>query len=205
MLQSFKSMKRIPDDESIAMPIFPAWAGDLSADCSARWKGLKLTARKSGNQNWSWIVYDMRSFEKMRADSSGNDSPGWTSGDAARKAAEAAARNYLETGRITRQEPKGFDLLLFTISALAFTIFAILIFPVGGTNVTSVGWNIENFIVIGIFYFLLGPALFLLQYVFTGEPGFWTLAFLLLLNSVFYGFLTERIIFFIKKSRRQKN
>lgn len=72
------------------------WTGDLDDDCSAKWQGMLLRAEWMDEDRWWWAVFDLATQEEI--DSSNRwASLGMTfdSGEAARLAAEAAAREHL--------------------------------------------------------------------------------------------------------------
>lgn len=72
------------------------WTGDLNDDCTAEWAGLILRAESMERSNWWWAVADAATGVEI---DSSNYSPyiavDFKSGSAARRAAEAAARNYV--------------------------------------------------------------------------------------------------------------
>lgn len=73
------------------------WSGELDDDCTAEWLGLLLRAEWMVGDRWWWAVSDIASGEEI--DSSNNDGyfeVVFTSGDAARHAAEKAAREHLQ-------------------------------------------------------------------------------------------------------------
>ena len=70
----------------------PQWEGDLKDDCLARWSGLLLRAECMEEGVWWWAVY-RESGEEI--DSSNNHEIVILSGEAARKAAEIAARKFV--------------------------------------------------------------------------------------------------------------
>lgn len=79
----------------IAAEQSPQWTGDLKDDCTALWAGFTLRAEWMHSHAWRWCVYDGEGDQHEQVASS-NDEPGkWTSGKAARRAAEAAARRLL--------------------------------------------------------------------------------------------------------------
>jgi len=71
----------------------PRWEGDLSDDCTARWKGLMLRAEHMDKSVWWWCVYD----ERGQQIASSNDfrAKRCMTPKTARSAAEEAAKNYL--------------------------------------------------------------------------------------------------------------
>lgn len=71
----------------------PEWYGDLNDDCSADWAGLFLRAEWMDGNEWWWAVTDKESVTEI-ASSNRNPVP-CTSGEQARRAAENAARLYL--------------------------------------------------------------------------------------------------------------
>ena len=71
------------------------WTGDLDDDCTAKWCGLLLRAEWMNGSRWWWAVTDVTSGQEI--DSSNNEGYfeiEFTSGIAARQAAEKAARVY---------------------------------------------------------------------------------------------------------------
>jgi hypothetical protein len=76
------------------------WRGDLDDDCTAEWSGLLLRAEWMAGDRWWWAVSDLASGEEI--DSSNSDGyveVAFTSGAAARRAAESAAREHLQRKR----------------------------------------------------------------------------------------------------------
>lgn len=71
------------------------WKGDLGDDCTAMWRGLMLRAEWMDEDYWWWAVYDMDNNEET-IDSSNEHEERYTSGEAARRAAEDVAHWYLE-------------------------------------------------------------------------------------------------------------
>ena len=72
----------------------PEWTGDLSDDCTAVWAGFLLRAEQMDVDDWWWCVYDgdgradpvaASNYERRRC----------TTGEAARAAAERAAKRFL--------------------------------------------------------------------------------------------------------------
>ncbi len=71
------------------------WTGDLDDDCTAHWAGLLLRAEWMDGRRWWWAVSEEVSGKEI--DSSNNDGyfdVKFTSGSAARDAAETAAREF---------------------------------------------------------------------------------------------------------------
>ncbi len=76
------------------------WAGDLNDDCAARWSGWLLRAEWMDKDIWWWAVSDDETGDEI--DSSNNDGyfdVRFTSGAAARQAAERAAKEYMQRKR----------------------------------------------------------------------------------------------------------
>jgi len=76
------------------------WKGDLDDDCTAQWSGLLLRAEWMNGNRWWWAVSDIASGKEI--DSSNNEGyfeVVFTSGAAARHAAEKAAREHLRGKR----------------------------------------------------------------------------------------------------------
>ncbi|WP_299683359.1 hypothetical protein [uncultured Tenacibaculum sp.] len=72
------------------------WEGDLTDDCSAKWRGLLLRAEWMNQDFWWWSVYDLLNKEKQ-IDSSNNYYPEtFKNGKLARSAAVQIAKNYLK-------------------------------------------------------------------------------------------------------------
>ena len=69
------------------------WTGDLNDDCSAHWAGLLLRAEWEQDVLWWWAVTDVATGEEIA--SSNRHVGAYHSGEAARHAAENAARDYL--------------------------------------------------------------------------------------------------------------
>jgi hypothetical protein len=72
-----------------------AWTGNLNDDCKALWAGLTLHAEQMDRNLWWWAVTVERTGETV-ADSHGSEEA-VRSGKEARVAAEAAARNWLQS------------------------------------------------------------------------------------------------------------
>jgi hypothetical protein len=73
------------------------WKGDLDDDCTAEWSGLLLRAEWMDGDRWWWAVSDLASGDEI--DSSNHDGYfdiKFTSGSAARHAAEQAAYEHLQ-------------------------------------------------------------------------------------------------------------
>lgn len=71
------------------------WTGDLDDDCTAKWCGLLLRAEWMDGRHWWWAVSDATSGQEI--DSSNSDgyfASEFTSGSAARQAAEKVARAH---------------------------------------------------------------------------------------------------------------
>jgi len=91
----------IPDEElqieewqqTAAKQKAPQWTGDLSDDCTEEWAGLCLRAEWMNEIDWWWSVYDKRT--QIEIDSSNRHEERYESGDAARVAADKAARVFL--------------------------------------------------------------------------------------------------------------
>jgi hypothetical protein len=77
--------------EAASVP--PRWWGDLNDDCTAFWAGFTLRAEWTQRDLWWWCVYDSKSGAELI--SSNHSSESFTSGPAARGAAESAARRFL--------------------------------------------------------------------------------------------------------------
>ena len=71
----------------------PQWEGDLDDDCSARWFGFLLRAEWMDEGIWWWAVYGKNGEGEV--DSSNNYEVVVSSGEAARRAAEIAARKFV--------------------------------------------------------------------------------------------------------------
>ena len=71
----------------------PQWTGDIDDDCSARWSGFLLRAECMEEGDWWWAVSRENDGEEI--DSSNNYEVIVPSGEAARKAAEIAARKFM--------------------------------------------------------------------------------------------------------------
>ena len=73
------------------------WRGDLDDDCAAEWNGLLLRAEWSRGECaeavWWWAVISIETGEQL--DTSNSKSHTATTGEDARKCAEAAARPWL--------------------------------------------------------------------------------------------------------------
>jgi hypothetical protein len=73
------------------------WRGDLGDDCSALWNGLVLRAEWSRGEGadaiWWWAVSSIETGQQL--DTSNTHSHTATTGEDARKCAEAAARPWL--------------------------------------------------------------------------------------------------------------
>jgi hypothetical protein len=74
------------------------WRGDLGDDCTAEWSGLLLRAEWMAGNRWWWAVRDLASGEQIDSSNESLDVT-FTSGDAARRAAEKAAQEYLDRKR----------------------------------------------------------------------------------------------------------
>lgn len=71
------------------------WTGDLDDDCTAMWCGLLLRAEWMDGTRWWWAVTDVVSGQEIdSSNNSGYFDVEFTSGSAARHAAEKAAREY---------------------------------------------------------------------------------------------------------------
>ena len=71
------------------------WRGDLDDDCSADWVGFGLRAEAMDDDRWWWCVYDHWADDGDAVASSNDDDIRYETGDAARRAAEQAARRRL--------------------------------------------------------------------------------------------------------------
>lgn len=71
------------------------WGGDLDDDCTAVWSGLLLRAEWMDGDRWWWAVSDRASGKEIDSSNEHFDIA-FTSGDAARRAAEQAAQEYLQ-------------------------------------------------------------------------------------------------------------
>ncbi len=71
----------------------PIWEGDLDDDCTAHWAGFMLRAEQMDEDCWWWCVYVDGSSEQIA--SSNNLATPPSTGEAARNAAETAARTLL--------------------------------------------------------------------------------------------------------------
>lgn len=69
------------------------WTGDLDDDCTARWAGLILRAELMDGARWWWAVSEIATGREIA--SSNDDNREWTSGTAARSAAERVARAHI--------------------------------------------------------------------------------------------------------------
>src|SRR5690242_1957112 len=72
----------------------PKWYGDLDDDCAAPWAGFMLRAERMDDTSWWWCVYQERSNEQIASSNDGDAEP-CNTGNAARRAAENAARRLL--------------------------------------------------------------------------------------------------------------
>lgn len=80
------------------------WKGDLQDDCTAEWSGLILRAEWMHRNIWWWAVRDTATGEEVcSSNSKAFGDVKFTSGPAARNAAETAARDYLDR---RTQQPK---------------------------------------------------------------------------------------------------
>jgi hypothetical protein len=69
------------------------WTGDLDDDCTARWAGLMLRAEWMDGAYWWWAVSEIATGRELA--SSNDDRQEYTSGTAARSAAERIARAHI--------------------------------------------------------------------------------------------------------------
>lgn len=69
------------------------WIGDLDDDCTARWAGLMLRAEWMDGSHWWWAVSEIAIGRELA--SSNDDQREYTSGAAARSAAERIARAHI--------------------------------------------------------------------------------------------------------------
>lgn len=79
--------------QQVAAQVAPVWTGDLYDDCTAHWAGLTLRAEWMDGDRWWWCVYDDATGDQVIT----SDRPPqpYRSGQAARVAAEQAARRWL--------------------------------------------------------------------------------------------------------------
>lgn len=75
----------------------PVWTGDLDDNGSARWAGFMLRAERMDNCVWWWCIYEDGAEEQL-ASSNDHEAQPCASGEAARSAAEQAARRWLGLG-----------------------------------------------------------------------------------------------------------
>jgi hypothetical protein len=74
----------------------PEWTGDLADDCNAIWGGFMLRAEQMTRAEWWWCVYDVLAADELVA-SSNFERRVCRTGEAARAAAELAARRIVES------------------------------------------------------------------------------------------------------------
>lgn len=72
----------------------PRWSGDLDDDCTALWAGFMLRAEWMDDGYWWWCVYEDGSSEQVASPDDCEAEP-CSTGEAARRAAERAARRLL--------------------------------------------------------------------------------------------------------------
>jgi hypothetical protein len=72
----------------------PKWSGNLDDDCIALWAGFMLRAEWMDDDNWWWCVYHEGASEQI-ASSNDTNAARCKTGEAARAAAEQAARSLL--------------------------------------------------------------------------------------------------------------
>jgi hypothetical protein len=85
---------RIEDWQRIVAKGTPVrWTGELSDDVSAEWAGLRLRAEWMDGSDWWWSVYDVRTETEIASSNRNEDR--YESGEAARQAAETAARWFI--------------------------------------------------------------------------------------------------------------
>jgi len=71
------------------------WTGDLDDDCTAEWRGLLLRAEWMDGSRWWWAVSEAMSGNEIESsNNSGYFDIEFSSGSAARQAAENSAREY---------------------------------------------------------------------------------------------------------------
>lgn len=70
------------------------WTGDLDDDCTARWAGLMLRAEWMDGTIWWWAVSNIATGRELA--SSNDDRREYTTGAAARSAAELIARAHFD-------------------------------------------------------------------------------------------------------------
>ena len=90
-------MPQVEAWQQVAINTPVAWEGDLHDDCTAQWAGLTLRAEQMTRTHWWWAVFDQTTGNTL-ADSNGVTDIART-GKAARSAAEAAARKWLQDGK----------------------------------------------------------------------------------------------------------
>ena len=92
--------------EAAALPI--TWLGDLSDDCTAEWAGLMLRAEQMDRKHWWWAVYDAATSEIISDSHASSEIA--RNGKKARRAAEHAAREWLDRGQssdTSLERPRG--------------------------------------------------------------------------------------------------
>lgn len=78
------------------------WNGDLNDDCTAEWMNLTLRAEEMSRGNWWWAVYDSSGEVIDSSNSKVDINMRYKNGEAARTAAEEAARSHLLGSKIAK-------------------------------------------------------------------------------------------------------
>lgn len=112
----------IKKNRDFGQPIL--WNVNLNDDCTAKWSGLMLQAKRKNEDYWWWCVYDMLDNENQ-IDCSNEYNERFIDGDQAKDKAEEVAKNYLKNELVTKlkraEDMTDFDKLISDLKLIGIS------------------------------------------------------------------------------------